>query len=210
MDGSTPIAVNDDAPAIGASREQADPVSGILTFIIADLIVFAMLFTGFMVDRSSELAVFNRSANTLDFHLGLLNLLILVTSGLCVVFAVDAARRGRVGAVRNWILAAFVIGAAFGVSKFVEWSDKFAQDIGMHTDAFYMYYFALTGAHFLHFLGGMGALAFIWFHSLRHGAAPAFRGKIEAVGLYWHMVDLLWVLIFPLLYVLGIQWPACP
>jgi len=127
-----------------------------------------------------------------------------------VVFAVTAARQGRVTAIRNWILAAFVIGAGFGVSKFVEYGDKFAHDIGMHTNAFYMYYFALTGAHFLHFLGGMGALAFIWFHSFRGATSPDFSGKIEAVGLYWHMVDLLWVLIFPLLYVLGHQWPACP
>jgi nitric oxide reductase NorE protein len=206
----THVADDADAPtAIGGSREQGDVVAGILTFIIADLIVFAMLFTGFMVDRSREVAVFNRSANTLDFHLGLANLLILVTSGLCVVFAVSAAREGRVTAIRNWILAAFVIGAGFGVSKFVEYGDKFAHDIGMHTNAFYMYYFALTGAHFLHFLGGMGALAFIWFYSLRHATSADFRGKIEAVGLYWHMVDLLWILIFPLLYVLGLQWQPC-
>lgn len=198
------------APSIGASRDQRDLVSGILVFIIADLIVFGMLFTGFMVDRSKELAVFNQSANTLDYHLGLLNLLILVTSGLCVVFAVTAAREGRLTALRNWIFAAFVIGAGFGVSKAIEYGDKFAHDIGMHTNAFYMYYFALTGAHFLHFLGGMGALAFIWVYSLRHAEAPDFRGKIEAVGLYWHMVDLLWILIFPLLYVLGLQWQPCP
>ena len=197
------------APSVGASRDQRDLVSGILVFIIADLIVFGMLFTGFMVDRAKELAVFNASANTLDYQLGLANLLILVTSGLCVVFAVTAAREGRVTAVRNWILAAFVVGAGFGVSKAIEYGDKFAHDIGMHTNAFYMYYFALTGAHFLHFLGGMGALAFIWLRSLRHAAAPDFRGKIEAVGLYWHMVDLLWILIFPLLYVLGLQWQAC-
>lgn len=193
------------APAIGASRDQRHPVAGILVFIIADMIVFAMLFTGFMVDRAKEVAVFNRSANTLDYHLGLLNLLILVTSGLCVVFAVSAAREGRVAALRKWILAAFVIGAGFGVSKVVEYGDKLAHDIGMHTNSFYMYYFALTGAHFLHFLGGMGALAFIWFYSGRHAARADFRPKIEAVGLYWHMVDLLWILIFPLLYVLGLQ-----
>ena len=60
------------APSIGASRDQRDLVSGILVFIIADLVVFAMLFTGFMVDRAKEVAVFNRSANTLDYHLGLL------------------------------------------------------------------------------------------------------------------------------------------
>lgn len=188
----------------------ARPVSGILTFVIADLTVFAMLFTGFMVDRSSQLAVFDRSANTLDFHLGILNLLILVTSGVCVVFAVTAAREGRVAAIRRWILAAMVIGAGFGISKVAEYGGKFAAGIDMQTNAFYMYYFALTGAHFLHFLGGMAALGFIWFHTARFASDRDFIGKIEAIGLYWHMVDLLWIVIFPLLYVLGLGWRDCP
>jgi nitric oxide reductase NorE protein len=186
------------------------PVSGILTFVIADLCVFAMLFTGFMVDRSAKPAVFDRSSSTLDFHLGILNMLILVTSGVCVVFAVSAAREGRVAAIRRWILAAMVIGAGFGVSKVSEYGAKFAAGINMQTNEFYMYYFALTGAHFLHFLGGMGALAFIAFHTTRFASDRQFVGKIEAIGLYWHMVDLLWIVIFPLLYVLGLGWHDCP
>ncbi len=197
------------APALTANRERIASVPGILTFVIADLTVFAMLFTSFMVDRSAQLALFNRSAATLNFHLGILNILILVTSGLCVVFAVTAAREGRGVAVRNWILAAFLVGAGFGVSKFVEYADKFAHGIGMQTNNFYMYYFALTGAHFLHFVGGMAALAFIWLRSFRLASDAGFYNKIEAVGLYWHMVDLLWILIFPLLYVIGLPWHAC-
>ena len=197
------------APAVAASAERTAPVPGILTFIIADLIVFAMLFTGFMVDRSAQVGLYNRSATTLKFHLGILNMLILVTSGLCVVFAVTAAREGRVVAVRRWILAALFIGAGFGVSKVIEYADKFAHGIGMQTNNFYMYYFALTGAHFLHFIGGMAALAFIGWRSFRPASDPGFCNKLEAVGLYWHMVDLLWILIFPLLYVIGLPWHAC-
>jgi nitric oxide reductase NorE protein len=192
------------------SRERGASAPGILTFVAADLAVFTMLFTGFMVDRSAQLALFNSSAATLDFHLGILNMLILVSSGACVVFAVTAAREGRSAAVRSWILAAFVIGAGFGVSKFVEYANKFAHGIGMQTNDFYMYYFALTGAHLLHFIGGMAALAFIWLGSFRHPVADArFFNRIEAVGLYWHMVDLLWIFIFPLLYVTGLPWHAC-
>lgn len=203
---SSASAVSTSTPSTTVVR----PVSGILTFVIADLVVFAMLFTGFMVDRSAKVTLFNRSASTLDFHLGLLNLLILVTSGICVVFAVTAAREGRIAVVRNWILAAIVIGAGFGVSKVVEYADKFAAGITMQTNEFYMYYFALTGAHFLHFLGGMAALAFVAFRSMRAASDRGFAGKVEAVGLYWHMVDLLWILIFPLLYLLGAGGVACP
>jgi nitric oxide reductase NorE protein len=195
------------APAAAASGGRSARAPGILTFVIADLMVFAMLFTGFMVDRSAQPALFNRSAATLDFRLGILNMLILVSSGLCVVFAVAAAREGRNAAVRHWILAAFLIGTGFGVSKCVEYAGKFAHGIGMQTNNFYMYYFALTGAHLLHFIGGMAALAFIWLRSFRVDAG--YCNKVEAVGLYWHMVDLLWILIFPLLYVIGLPWHAC-
>ena len=191
------------APSLGASKEQDDPVSGILTFIIADLIVFAMLFTGFMVERAEQRAVFDQSTKTLDIELGLLNLLILVTSGLCIVFAVNAARQDQCRQTRAWILAAFVVGLGFGVSKILEYGAKLEAGISMHTNDFYMFYFALTGAHFLHFLGGMGALAVIWFLSARERVGGPFYNKIEAVGLYWHMVDLLWILIFPLLYLLA-------
>jgi nitric oxide reductase NorE protein len=197
------------APALADSAERDARAPGILTFVIADLTVFAMLFTGFMVDRSAQLALFNHSAATLNFHLGILNMLILVSSGLCVVFAVTAAREGRVIAVRNWVLAAFLVGAGFGVSKFVEYADKFAHGIGMQTNDFYMYYFALTGAHLLHFIAGMAALVFIWWRSFRRVPDAGFCNKVEAVGLYWHMVDLLWIFIFPLLYVIGLPWHAC-
>ena len=73
----------------------------------------------------------------------------------------------------------------------------------MHTNDFYMFYYALTGAHFLHFLGGMVALAIVWQLTGKKPVNGPFFGTIESVGLYWHMVDLLWLFIFPLLYLLG-------
>lgn len=195
--------------ALEASGNRRREAPGILTFIIADLIVFTMLFTGFMVERAGQVALFNRSSTGLDVRLGILNMLILVTSGVCVVFAVASARKGKALATRCWTLAGFVIGAGFGVSKLVEYSDKFAHGITMQTNDFFMYYFALTGAHFLHFLGGMGALAFIGLRSFGRAIDGDFCNKIEAVGLYWHMVDLLWIVIFPLLYLTGMGWRGC-
>lgn len=197
------------APSVGTSTRHDDPVSGIMTFIIADLVVFALLFCGFMIDRSEQLDVFNASAAKLDISLGIANMLILVTSGLCVVFAVTAAREGRAQATRLWLAAGMVIGLGFAVSKVVEWSSKIGDGITMHTNEFFMFYYALTGAHFLHFLGGMAALVAIFALSFRHKVDGDFYGKIEAVGLYWHMVDLLWILIFPLLYILGLEWRTC-
>lgn len=178
-------------------------VPGILTFIIADMIIFGVLFIGFMGERSGQLALFDQSAAMLNVHLGLLNTLILMTSGLFVVFAVDAARHGRTALTRRWLLASFVVGGGFGVSKLMEYSDKFAHGISMLSNDFFMFYFVLTGAHFIHFLAGMVILAALWFRAARDPVDGPLFGWIESGALYWHMVDLLWIVIFPMLYLLG-------
>ncbi len=165
--------------------------------------MFAALFVGFMVEGSAETALFDQSAAQLDPRIGMFNMLILVTSGLCIALAVDAARRGLAGVTRHWIAASFVIGTGFGVSKVLEYADKISHRVTMHTNDFFMFYYALTGAHFLHFLGGMGALAYIYVRCAQEHVDDRFFGTVEAVALYWHMVDLLWIFIFPLIYLLG-------
>lgn len=191
-------------PSLGSSVRQDDPVAGILTFIIADLIVFSFLFLGFMIDRGAQVSLFNESSLELSLPFGIVNTLFLVTSGLFIVYAVKAARRGDAGAFRKWVLMSGAVGLGFGVSKVMEWGQKISQDINMLTNDFYMYYFALTGAHFLHFLAGMGALVFVWYVSFKKPVNGEFYSKIESTAIYWHMVDLLWMLIFPLLYLAAI------
>lgn len=191
------------APDAGAKSIEQELISGIHFFILADLIVFAALFVGFMVERSNSIELFNHSAQSLNAWAGILNTLILVTSGLCVVFAVGAAKQGNARRTRRWLVAALIVGAGFGVSKVMEYGDKFEHDITMLTNDFYMFYYALTGAHFLHFIGGMVAMSVMWFRAGSEPVDGKYFGTLEAVGLYWHMVDLLWILIFPLLYLLG-------
>ncbi len=191
------------APASEGSVARAGQVPGVLVFIIADMVVFCMLFVGFMTDRMKQPALFDQSAAALDVHLGVLNTLILVTSGLFVVFAVNAAKAGQRAATRRWLLLSFLVGAGFGVTKMVEYSVKIGHGITMHTNEFFMFYYALTGAHFLHFLGGMLALAVLWFMAGREPVNGKLLGVIESGALYWHMVDLLWIFIFPMLYLLG-------
>ncbi len=187
-----------DAGAPGAAK-----VPGILIFIIADVIIFGVLFMGFMSERMGQLELFNRSSATLNVSLGLLNTLILMTSGLFVVFAVDAARHGRGSVARRWVVMSMLVGAGFGVTKLVEYSDKLAHGISMLTNDFYMFYFVLTGAHFLHFVAGMVVLAALWFRLGREPVEGPLFGWVESGALYWHMVDLLWIVIFPMLYLLG-------
>lgn len=192
--------VREGAPVRGAPGAVAP---GILTFIIADMAVFGALFVAFMIERSGQLALFNQSSAALDVNLGLLNTLILITSGLFVVLAVHAARQGRSSATRRWLLVSFLVGAGFGVNKLIEYSAKLAHGITMLSNDFFMFYFVLTGVHFLHFLIGMVVLAVLWVRAIREPVDGPLFGLIESGGLYWHMVDLLWIFIFPLLYLLG-------
>lgn len=195
------------APLYGAEPRAASPrgnqVPGVLVFIIADMIVFCMLFVGFMTERMHHTALFDQSAAALDVHMGVLNTLILVTSGLLVVLAVNAAHAGQRVATQRWLLLSLVVGAGFGVTKLLEYSAKIEHGITMHTNDFYMFYYALTGAHFLHFVGGMVALAVLWFMVGREPLDERMAGLVESGALYWHMVDLLWIFIFPMLYLLG-------
>ena len=191
------------APEEGAATEAEELFAGVHFFILADMAVFAALFAGFMVERSAEVTLFDQSAGQLAPRVGVLNTLILVTSGLCIALAVDAARKGLANITRRWIAASFFIGAGFAISKVLEYSDKISHGITMHTNDFFMFYYALTGAHFLHYLGGMGALIYIYVRCAHEQVDGRFFGTVEAVALYWHMVDLLWIFIFPLLYLMG-------
>lgn len=176
---------------------------GILTFIFADVMIFGVLFMAFMFERRAQIELFDNASSALDVALGLLNTLILMTSGLCVVLAVHFARLGRAIATRGWLLASMVIGAGFGVTKVIEYSDKLSHGITMLSNDFFMFYYVLTGVHFLHFLAGMVVLAVLWFRAAREAVDGPLFGWIESGALYWHMVDLLWIVIFPMLYLLG-------
>ncbi|MBN3838412.1 cytochrome c oxidase subunit 3 [Burkholderia sp. Ac-20349] len=193
---------------VEAPRQDARPapVPGILFFIIADIAIFGAFFVAFMIERRGQLELFDVSSRSLNIGLGLLNTLILMTSGMFVAFAVNAARRAQVGQARRWLLLAMLVGAGFGVTKLTEYFDKFSHGISMLTNDFFMFYFVLTGAHFIHFVAGMIILATLWFRAAREPVhdGPLFEW-IEAGALYWHMVDLLWIVIFPMLYLVGAQ-----
>lgn len=176
--------------------------SGVWTFIIADMGAFAMFFLIFTVGRIGSPALFEASRQHLDIRLGLLNTLILLTSSFFMVRAVEAARAGTRAAVTRNLALTILIGLGFAASKLVEYSAKLDAGIGLTTNEFFTYYFAFTGIHFLHFVIGIGALLMMLAKSRRDALDDKFRVWIESVGCYWHMVDLLWIMLFPMLYLL--------
>jgi nitric oxide reductase NorE protein len=172
-------------------------VDGVWVFIGADSAIFAILFMSFMKDRLNAPALFEASRHTLNFNLGGIDTLILLTSSWLVALGVQAAKRGELDRVPRFLLGGVVTGCAFVVSKSTEYAEKFIAGITPATDAFYMWYFTLTGIHLAHVLFGTSLLAYLW-SKARHRTVNI---KVtECVASFWHLVDLLWIILFPLLY----------
>jgi nitric oxide reductase NorE protein len=176
--------------------------SGVWVFIIADMGAFALFFLIFTAGRIASPELFEQSRQHLNINLGLLNTLILLTSSLFMVRAVEAARAGARDAVIRNLLLTIAIGSGFAVTKIIEYSAKIDAGIGLTTNEFFTYYFIFTGIHFLHFVIGIGALTVMVAKARRDALDVKFRMWIESVGCYWHMVDLLWIMLFPMIYLL--------
>lgn len=177
-------------------------VEGVWVFIGADSVIFAILFLTFMQDRLKDPALFEASRHTLNMNLGGIDTLILLTSSWSIALAMQALRRDHIDRVPRYLLGGVLTGLLFVVSKSAEYVQKFAHGITPGTDPFYMWYFTLTGIHLAHVLLGTSLLTFLWVKSRRGAFSSAHRAIPESVASFWHLVDLLWIVLFPLLYLM--------
>jgi nitric oxide reductase NorE protein len=177
-------------------------VDGVWVAIGADSVIFAILFMTFMQDRLKDPALFEMSRHTLNMNFGGIDTLILLTSSWSVALAIQALKRDLVDRVPRYLLGGALTGLLFMVSKSIEYFQKFAEDLTPATNPFYMWYFTLTGIHLLHVVFGTGLLTYVWVKSRRGAYSSLNRVVPECVASYWHLVDLLWIVIFPLLYLM--------
>ena len=147
-------------------------VDGVWVFIGADAVIFAILFASFMQDRLHNPAMYEASRHTLNMNLGGIDTLILLTSSWSVALAIQAIKRDLVDRVPRFLLGGVLTGLMFVVSKSFEYFQKFAHGIMPGTDAFYMWYFTLTGIHLTHVLVGTSLLTYLWIKS-RAAPTPA-------------------------------------
>ncbi len=177
-------------------------MEGVWVFVAADMAFFAMLFVSFALARRDQSALFESGRQALNRDLGGINTLILLTSSWCVAMAVEAAQRNQHKALQRSLWGALLCAVAFGISKAFEYTHELRAGITPLTNDFFMYYFTLSGIHFVHVIAGAVVLG-VMLQRARSGAynREDHRG-LEVGATYWHMVDLLWVMIFPLLYLL--------
>lgn len=188
-----------------ASVDSAQPLPGdfaIWIFIFAELVVFGVLFGAYAFARSTHVELFNASQLTLNRAYGFANTLILVTSSYFVARATQSIKAGRGTACGNWLAGALGLGGIFLMLKLVEFHQDFAQGISLSTNLFYMFYLALTFFHFMHVVMGMAILAVVTYKAYAGRYSAANHTGVETGGSYWHMVDLVWIILFALVYVI--------
>ncbi|MEW6719028.1 MAG: cytochrome c oxidase subunit 3 family protein [Thermodesulfobacteriota bacterium] len=176
---------------------------GVWTFLATEVLLFGALFTAYAVYRAEYPALFHAEHLKLDRILGLANTIVLITSSLTVVLGVDAIRKGKVRLLRGCYGATILLGAVFLCVKYVEWTAEFRHGAYPGTNIFFSLYFALTGLHGIHVLLGMGVLAYVVVLAGRGRLSESYTTPAEMSGLYWHFVDLVWIYLFPLLYLIG-------
>jgi len=170
-------------------------------FLASEVMFFAGLISAYIVLRMGHPA-WPGSEGHLSVPLGTINTLVLICSSTTIVMSLAATQRGAVYAARLWLLAAIGLGTLFLVIKGFEYGAKFSHHIVPGTSIFWSCYFTLTGFHALHVLGGV--VYNLWVLAVTFDAPVWSRRSylLELAGLYWHFVDIVWIFLFPLLYLI--------
>jgi nitric oxide reductase NorE protein len=175
---------------------------GVWMFLTADVSLFGLFFFVFTSGRLAAPEIYEQSRRQLSASIGLTNTLILLTSSLFVALAVDAARQGERDRVKRNLALAMLAGGGFATLKVTEYALKIHAGLVVTTNEFFAYYYGFTAIHFLHLLIGLGVLGVCLAKARSEAVDARYVVWIESSGCYWHMVDLLWIVLFPMLYLL--------
>src|SRR5262245_157947 len=189
---------------------------GMWVFLATEVLFFGGLFAAYSVYRSWYPEAFAASSHSLDLALGAVNTVVLISSSLTMALSVHAAQTGEKKLLLVFLGATMLLGTIFLGIKAVEYADKFAhhhvpgldfhfeeEELARHAQIFFSLYFVMTGLHALHMIIGLGILLWMLWWSWNGTITMEYASPIEISGLYWHFVDIVWIFLFPLLYLLG-------
>jgi cytochrome c oxidase subunit III len=198
-------------------QQHAAAALGMWVFLITEVMFFGGLFLIYAVGRMSHPLAFAAASRELDVTLGATNTAVLIVSSLTMAFAVRAAQTGRSRELVGFLAATLALGCVFLSIKGYEYYDKFLHHLvpgrgfsfpGPEAPAaqqFFSLYFAMTGLHALHIIIGAGVLIVLMIQATRGRFSPRYHNPVEMAGLYWHFVDIIWIFLFPLLYLIDIH-----
>lgn len=170
--------------------------------IFAELLTFGLFFLTYGFTRASNVALFDASQQLLDRRTGAINTVLLITSSYFVVRAVAAIKADDGRSAARWLFAAMGLGGGFIALKLNEFVHSFAAGITLSANTFYMFYLSLTAFHFLRVVVGLLVLGIIAQKTWAGGYGAAEHTGMETGAVYWHMVDMVWIVLFPLVYVI--------
>ena len=224
----SPIAVEQHHPEhlhhFADAEQQRDAATlGMWLFLGTEIMFFGGMFLAYLVYRYWYYNEFAAGSRSLDIWLGTINTAVLICSSLTVALGVRAAQMGKRKLLVILLLLTIVFGFAFLGIKGVEWYDKYKEhhipgpsfnvdDLvkaypqihidQQHEQIYFSLYFAMTGLHALHMIIGVGIFAFLTYYAWKRRYTPKYYTPIEMGGLYWHFVDIIWIYLFPLLYLI--------
>ena len=185
---------------------------GMWLFLVTEVLFFGGLFTCYMVYRIAYPEAWSEGSLELDILLGGVNTAVLIGSSLTMAMAVRSAQTGFRKATVNWLVFTMLLGLTFLVIKGFEYHEKYVENhipgfgfvfegpFAGPAEIFFSLYFAMTGLHALHMVVGFGILSTIAWMAYRGRFTPQWYTPVEMAGLYWHFVDIVWIFLFPLLY----------
>jgi nitric oxide reductase NorE protein len=207
--GTAPTILNDAQPlgrdAAIALKRWVPGEAGIWALILTDLCVFSVYFITFMYQWTGNREIFAAGHQAISLPAGILNTFFLLTASLFVAMGVQRIRLGQVAQTRRLFTFAGIAGLAFVINKYFEWSEKIEAGHVPTTNTFFQLYYILTGVHLIHVLIAMTLLCFMWRRAGQVKSAPTYQQSrfIENCASYWHMVDLLWLVLLALIYLMG-------
>lgn len=197
-------------------KDQTDAIKlGTWLFLFTEVIMFGTVLVSYFYYHSLYSEMFSEGATFLNWKLGALNTVVLLTSSFTMVAAIYFLQVNKKKLAEKALLATFAFGVVFLIVKYLEYSHKFHMDIfpgkffafegAVHDNLalYFSFYFMLTGIHGLHVLIGMGVIFWMYLGTRKGTYDSTYYAPVEAVGLFWHLVDLVWIYLFPLLYLVG-------
>ena len=188
---------------------------GMWVFLVTEVLFFGGLFVTYAIYRSWYPDAFAAASHELDVTLGTINTVVLITSSLTMALAVHAAQLGQRKLLMVFLVVTMILGAAFLGLKSVEYYHKFVEhhipgpsfqfekEHAQHAQIFFSLYFVMTGLHAVHMVIGIGIMLVMLWWAWRGTMTAEYYSPIEISGLYWHFVDIVWIFLFPLLYLIG-------
>jgi len=193
-------------------QQQQSATLGMWVFLATEVLFFGGMFVAYTVYRAIYPATFAQGSRHLDVVLGALNTGVLLCSSLTMAMSVHEAQAGNRRMVMLFLTITMLLGAAFLGIKFFEYYQKYKEHLipggtfafdgpdSKHAMLFFLFYFVMTGMHAVHMVIGIGLMAVLLFLTRQGRFKPSYYAPIELGGLYWHFVDIVWVFLFPLLY----------